>query len=187
MEWIKKFFWRILWIVIRVVVDFAVFWGIFLWKDGVVWKSLTFPGTNGEGSWLERFWAMLGGLLSWLWSWIWMLLQKLWFLLLFLAPYGRMAAVDPDFRYCLHWCSGCVVIFAILSVWFCLDECMADLLPSILVTIASSFALWYAGFGASFLLVKIPVWFPFLAPVGMVTVCALAGLLLLGIESSILE
>ena len=187
MEWIKKFFWKILWIVIRVVVDFAVFWGIFLWKDGVVWQSLTFTGTNEEGSWWERFWAMLGGLLSWLCSGIWNLLKKFWFLLIFLSPYGRAAALDPDFRYCLHWCSGCVVFFLIISVIFCTDEFFMDLIPSILVSIVAAIVLWYISFGACFLLVNIPIWFTVLAPAAAVGLCFIVGLGLLGIEVAIFE
>lgn len=113
-------------------------------------------------------------------------LSVIWKAIVFLTPYGRAAAADPLFRYCLHWCSGCVVVIAIVNVFVCVVGEMIDLGLSLLGSLVVGFCVWYCGYGLSFALVKVPIFFPYLAPVLMVAGCAAVAFMLIKIEAEIL-
>lgn len=170
---------KILGVLIRVAVDFAVFWWIFLWNDGIVWERVS-SITDGVpfGEWIAGLWGVIPTVLGLAWGWISVILKNFWHLLVFLSPYSREAALDPQFLYCLHWCSGTAALAAAVFLYSFIVETDLGILRSVLLGLLMAAAVWYAGFGVCFLLVKIAVWFHVLAALGAVLACALAAFLL---------
>lgn len=170
---------KILGVLLRSVGDFIVFWWIFLWNDGVVWERvISISQGVPVGEWFVGLWNMIPELVGWVWSWIWVILKNLWHLLVFLSPYSRDAALDPQFLYCLHWCSGAAALAAAVFIYSFIVDTDFGVVRSSLMGGAMGAAVWYAGFGVCFLLVKIPVWFYVLSAIGAVAACALAAFVL---------
>lgn len=111
-------------------------------------------------------------------------LSKIWSGIVFVTPYGRQAAAEQNFLYCLHWASGCAAVFVILAVCICIKE-YVDALPGTLATLAGGFGIWYIGFAMCFLLVRIPASFFVLAPIVQIVVCGAVGIRMLAFVSDL--
>lgn len=114
---------------------------------------------------------------------LWMAYQWRDFIV-FLTPFGRKAAAIPEFRYCLIICSVCVAIafFLYIIIWYEAH----DLLPSIVVAAILSIGMWYACFGACFIIVRITFWFNVLAAIACLGV-SVTLFFVIGIVAALIE
>lgn len=194
----NSLFKKILGTLIRTAGDFAAFWLIFLWNDGIVWTRIS-AITRGVGfiAWIKGIGEMIMALLGWIWRmiclviiklwhwlvWLWqmifMVLIKLWHWLVFLSPYSREAAMDPRFLYCLHWCSAVAALTAVLFIYAFVSDTDFGVIPSILIGLLCAVVVWYAGFGICFLLVKLTTCFHILAALFAVLGCAFVAAVLM--------
>lgn len=142
--------------VLRVIVDFLIFWFIFEWNQGIIKNYI-----------LEK------GLVIVTW-----LTDKIYFL----SPFGRKAAQDERFRYCLIIYTICVVIELVIYFWVLYETCF--FWESLFVATIISGIVWYACFGLCFLLVLIPIWFKLLSAVLAVVSSILITIMIVAIWNS---
>lgn len=151
---------RFRWI-IRTAVDFVVFWFVFEWHEGIIWGYIKFGWL-----WVLDKLKVAGAAIKTIgvkvFSFICMVASGIGFI----TPFGRNAAENSDFRYCLIVCTICVVISLIIFFVILSDE--VSWFVSGIISVVASFAMWYSSFGMCFLIVKIPIAFKILALIASV-------------------
>lgn len=136
---------------IKTLVDFILFWILFEWKDGVF---ITY---------LKELWLELWEVLQKIGTIFYHFLEKVSSFFIFITPFGRKAAENSDFRYCLIVCSiwvGIALVLFIGTLWNTIDA-----LENIIISLVMAFIMWYVCFGFCYLIVLIPIYFKILAAI----------------------
>lgn len=163
----RKFRW-----IFRTAFDFSLFWMIFEWKDGVILGYVK-GWWNDCSQWLQTV------------KDIWItLLGKVGVFLIFLTPFGRHLASNPSIRYCLIVGTICVGIAFIIYIIILKDEMGG--VANFAFSSTGAMCMWYACYGISFLVAKIPIYFQLLAAIAMILVSGVL-FLILGILIVIIE
>lgn len=115
--------------IIKTVINFIVFWIVFLWNDGVIISGLS-KGIKDFLNLAKDF----EGIVSEYWV-------KLKDTFIYLSPYGREVAQNEQFQYCLIFGSVIALVSFLVYLFALQDE--YNWLISIIVSPLASFAMWY--------------------------------------------
>lgn len=148
-----SFFRNFRWI-FKTAFDFSLFWMLFEWEDGVILGYIK-VWWNVCSRWFQSV------------KEIWItLLGKAGAFLMFLTPFGRNFAYSPSIRYCLIVGTICVGIAFVLYIIIFKDE-MGNLENFVFLS-TGAMCMWYACYGISFLVARIPIYFQVLAAIAMI-------------------
>lgn len=163
----RKFRW-----IFRTAFDFSLFWMIFEWKDGVILGYIK-VWWNDCLQWLQTV------------KEIWItLLGRGGAFLIYLTPFGRRLASNPSIRYCLIVGTICVGIAFIIYIISLKDE--VGNVANFIFSSIGAMCMWYACYGISLLVAKIPIYFQVLAAIAMI-LASIVLFLIFGILIAIIE
>ena len=133
---------------IQFVIDFILFWFIFLKNDGIIFKSVL----NLIQLLKDR--AFVWSEITNLWD------MKEWnewyIILLYLSPYGRFQTVSARLQFFLHVSTFCSVICFILYLLLFNDLPKRYRSWKWLIGVASGIITWYLGFNMCSIILEIP-------------------------------
>lgn len=140
---------------LQFIVDFSVFWFIFMWRGGVVLQLLLDfiqPLRDAALTWSEENapWNMQD-------------LSEILIVFLYLSPYGRPNAIRAQFRFALHICTVCTAICLVLYFVLASDTGKQRRNFKMLIAFLSGIVTWYAGYGVCGFIEKIPFFYHVLA------------------------
>lgn len=161
-RWSIKFqfgLWKWIRWLIRTTIDLVVFWVVWIWNDGTVWLRIKDLWIKGKARVAEIGTSILA------------VGQKAVEAIVYITPFGREAAADADFRYCLIVFTICVAISCVLFIH--LMKGLTGTVTNVILCTIAAFAMWYVCFGVCFLLVLIPFWFKVLAALVAIAVSVL--------------
>lgn len=115
--------------IIKTTIDFVVFWVVFLWNDGCIFSE------SAKGI------STLFGLLKDFGGVILEYYLKFKDIFIYLSPYGREAAHNEQFQYCLIFGSVIAAVSFLVYLFTLQDE--YNWFLGIIVSPIASFAVWY--------------------------------------------
>lgn len=143
---------------IRTAIDFIIFFFVFLWKEGCVWDWIL-SKISHVNIWIEKLFKYFQLGLYVTISFFQQVIEQI----IFLTPFGRAEAENPNFQYALIICTICTVIGLIANIEEITDEFPDTIVCDVILSVVLSIGMWYGCFGVCHWIVKISVFYHILA------------------------
>ena len=143
---------------IRTAIDFIIFFFVFLWKEGCVWDWIL-SKISHVNIWIEKLFKYFQLGLYVTVSFFQQVIEQI----IFLTPFGRAEAENPNFQYALIICTICTVIGLIANIEEITDEFPDTIVCDVILSVVLSIGMWYGCFGVCHWIVKISVFYHILA------------------------